>query len=173
MRVGVLLLPLGAVVDRHVCHHAPLDELLLHERVNESLLLVLVEASWQGDIQFPRQLRVHALFGCLHLVPQPLALPHPLRGTCGGKDVALANVLLPGVVVFLAVVLVAQPLPRSVGGARHGRTAALARYDLRMQMIDRHSSSRLLFATDRPPPSLPWLQGAGAKPRRTIAEGDV
>ena len=171
--VGVLLLALGAVMDRDVGDHPSIDKLLLYKRVNESLLLFLAEAGGEGDIQFPRELRVHPLFGCLHLVPQPLALAYPVRGAVGGKDVAFPHVLLPRVVVLFVVVLVSKAFSRSVGGARHGRTAALARYDLRMQMIDRHSSSYLLFATARPPPSLPWLQGAGAEPRRTHRASDV
>lgn len=101
--VGVQLLTLRPLVDRHVCNHATSDKLLFDERVNKRLLLLVVQVGGEGDVHLSCKLGIDALLSGLHVVPELLPILHPLRGSTRGQDVALSHLLLAGVVVLFVI----------------------------------------------------------------------
>ena len=132
-------LPRPRPVMGHVRDHPPPDEGAAHEPHRQPPLRLRVELARQSQLHLARQLRVPPPLRRLDRVPQPLALPHPVRRIGRGQHLRARHVPLAPVVMHLPGPLVPQRPPCPVRCRRHRRPAVLAPDHLRAEPVDRHA----------------------------------
>ena len=136
VRVGAAVAG-GALVDRHVGHHAPRDELLQDEAGDQREMGVEGEFARQGHFQLARHAAVLAALDGFASVPERFAFGHPSGGLRRREDEARGDARARAVVMGTAMPFVHELVACPVGsggdrrafrrGARGRRHAVAAR----------------------------------------------
>ena len=140
MRLGLTVLA-DIPMDIEIGDHAARDEFLSHEVTGQCDALGLGHLARKGELDFARQLRVLALFECLDIVPQPLAVREMFGRAVGQHDLAVHDAGLVGEVMGAIEPLVVQLLGGAIGGCRDSATPAGAADDLHGEMENCHDGN--------------------------------
>ena len=144
MKIAALIvLARDRVMDGEVGGHAARHELVPHEPPHQLQPFLVAQLVRQRHRDLAGDLRVAPVLHGLGLVPQPVAVRHPLRRALGQHDLAVFHALAATEIVGHPVRLVAQSLAGAIGRRRHRRMAMAALEHLHGKMERGHASLRL------------------------------